>query len=60
MRRDLLPILACPMCKALLKLTVETESGGEVITGALSCEACNEEYTITDAIPNLLPPESRE
>jgi uncharacterized protein YbaR (Trm112 family) len=60
MRRDLLPILACPLCKASLGLTVEAEAGGEVITGVLSCEACNEEYPITDAIPNLLPPDSRE
>ncbi len=56
MRRDLMEILACPVCKGALELTVEREEGEEVITGQLVCSACNETYPIEDSIPNLLPP----
>ena len=56
MRRDLMGILACPVCKGALELTVEREEGEEVITGQLTCSACNETYPIEDSIPNLLPP----
>ena len=56
MRRDLMEILACPVCKGALELTVEREEGEEVITGQLACSACNETYPIEDSIPNLLPP----
>lgn len=59
MRRDLMDILACPVCKSPLELTVETEKDGEVITGTLRCSQCNEDYPIEDAIPNLLPPHLR-
>ena len=49
-------ILACPVCKSELELTVETEEGDEVIKGNLVCHQCDESYPIEDAIPNLLPP----
>ncbi len=52
-------ILACPVCKGTLELTVETEEGDEVVTGSLECAACDESYPIEDTIPNLLPPELR-
>jgi len=59
MRKDLVDILACPMCKTPLELTVEEESGEEVVSGHLSCKKCSERYPIEDRIPNLLPPEMR-
>ena len=59
MRQDLMDILACPMCKGPLTLTIVTVEGDEVMTGALHCAACNEDYPIDDGIPNLLPPEMR-
>ena len=60
MRRDLMDILACPVCKGELTLTTTSESGGgEVIEGALLCAECNERYPISDGIPNLLPPDLR-
>jgi hypothetical protein len=37
MRKDLVDILACPICKSPLELTVEEESGEEVIRGHLTC-----------------------
>jgi uncharacterized protein YbaR (Trm112 family) len=59
MRKDLIEILACPVCKSHLELTVEEEMEDEVIKGYLTCEKCNERYPIEDRIPNLLPPEMR-
>ena len=57
MKRELMDILACPVCKGELKLTVEKEDEKEVITGSLHCAKCNVDYPIADSIPNLLPPE---
>lgn len=55
MKRDLMDILACPVCKGELELSVDTEEGGEVITGSLHCPECDVSYPIVDSIPNLLP-----
>ena len=35
MRRDLMDILACPVCKSPLLLDAEPEDNDEVVTGAL-------------------------
>ncbi len=59
MNKELMEIIACPMCKGELELRVETEDGEEVITGSLICHQCDETYPIEDAIPNLLPPNMR-
>ncbi len=59
MRRELMEVLACPVCKGQLELVVEQEEGEEVMTGHLICQACNETYPIEDSIPNLLPPHLR-
>lgn len=60
MKRELMAILACPMCKGELKLTVEKEDGQEIVNGSLYCPKCNELYPIEDTIPNLLPPAMRK
>ncbi len=57
MRKDLMDILACPMCKSELELTIDEEEGDEVVKGSLFCKKCNERYPIDDGIPNLLPPD---
>ena len=57
MKRELVEILACPVCKGSLQLTVEDEDGGEVATGSLYCRKCDHYYPIVESIPNLLPPE---
>lgn len=59
MRRDLMDILACPLCKGTLTLTIVVVEADEVIIGTLNCAACGEDYPIADGIPNLLPPEMR-
>ena len=59
MRHDLMEILACPVCKGELTLTVEQEDDEEIIEGSLHCTACDETYPISEGIPNLLPPDLR-
>ena len=58
MKRELMDILVCPVCKGELELTVE-EDKEEVVTGSLFCPKCNERYPIVDTIPHLLPPDQR-
>jgi len=55
MKRSLLPILCCPVCKGDLVLVVTEEEEIEIITGILSCPACEVDYPIEDGIPDLLP-----
>lgn len=52
-------ILACPVCKGELELTVDKENSQEIVTGYLYCRKCSERYPIEDTIPNLLPPAMR-
>ena len=59
MKRDLMDILVCPLCKGELTLTVDKEEDGEIVEGNLHCAACDETYPIEDSIPNLLPPALR-
>ena len=59
LKRDLMEILVCPVCKGELQLKAEEEEGDEIVTGSLFCAACDESYPIEDTIPNLLPPELR-
>ena len=60
MKRELLDILACPMCKGDLSLNVTREDGDEIMEGSLTCASCDEVYPIEDSIPNLLPPDLRD
>jgi uncharacterized protein YbaR (Trm112 family) len=55
MKRILMSILACPVCKGDLQLSVVTENEKEIITGSLFCSNCKVTYPINDGIPNLLP-----
>jgi len=55
MKKELMQILACPVCKETLELRVDKEEGEEVISGSLYCTRCQHRYPIVDAIPNLLP-----
>jgi uncharacterized protein len=60
MRREMMEILVCPVCKAELELSVDREDDDEVLDGSLRCAACDERYPIADGIPNLLPADMRE
>ena len=60
MRKELTEILACPVCKEELELTVDEENEREVVSGSLYCRKCDFRYPIKDTIPNLLPPEQQD
>jgi uncharacterized protein YbaR (Trm112 family) len=57
-KKELIDIIVCPVCKGELKLTV-TEEDEEIISGSLHCPKCGADYPIINGIPNLLPPEQR-
>jgi len=57
MKRRLIESLVCPLCKGELKLSVEEEKEGEIVSGSLYCPKCKVNYPIKDTIPNLLPQE---
>lgn len=59
MKKTMMDILACPMCKHHpLELKVAKEDEREVISGTLLCKKCGLSYPIEDGIPNMLPPAS--
>ncbi len=60
MRRNLMDILVCPMCRGKLRLKISVERDGEIVEGSLTCKACDETYPIEDTIPNMLPPSLRD
>ena len=60
MKKELMEILVCPLCKGPLELTVDEEDEKEIVTGSLYCSRCQERYPIVDTIPNMLPPDLRE
>ncbi len=60
MKKELMEILACPVCKGDLELSVEEEKGKEIISGSLYCPRCAQHYPIVETIPNLLPPDQRD
>jgi uncharacterized protein len=55
MRRSLMDILCCPVCKGDLALGVKNENEREILEGELLCSACGVNYPIHEGIPNLLP-----
>ena len=54
MNRDLMDILACPICRGDLELCPGREEGDEVVSGSLVCDKCPHEFPIVDSIPNFL------
>jgi uncharacterized protein YbaR (Trm112 family) len=60
MKRGLMSILACPVCKGELALNVTEENETEIVSGSLYCARCDISYLISETIPNLLPPENKK
>ena len=60
MKKELMDILACPVCKEKLELAVEKEDEKEIVTGSLHCARCDVYYPIEKTIPNLLPPDQHD
>jgi len=59
LKRNLLDIICCPMCKGDLALTVTRENEFEILEGNLRCGSCKLDYPIEEGIPDLLPPDHR-
>lgn len=59
MRKSLMEILCCPVCKGDLELKATKETDELVLEGSLSCAKCPDTYPIEDGIPNLLPKDLR-
>jgi len=55
MKKELMDILCCPICKGDLQLQVEIEEKNDIITGVLTCNTCKVTFPINDGIPDLLP-----
>lgn len=58
MRTDLCNILACPDCRGALALDIHEQSDEEVLTGTLTCVACQKCYSIKRGIPRFINGES--
>lgn len=60
MKRSIVPLLCCPVCKGDLTLTVTDGDDREIREGKLHCLVCRVEYPVEDGIPDLLPPSPSE
>lgn len=61
MRKDLMEILACPICKNPdLELIVFQENPHEVESGLIFCQKCSRFYPIRGTIPVMLPDDLRK
>jgi SAM-dependent methyltransferase len=54
MKRRLLDLLVCPMCKSELSLRTDLASGDEIVSGTLSCGACRIGYPVARGIPRFV------
>ncbi|VUT24023.1 MAG: Trm112p-like protein [Candidatus Methanolliviera sp. GoM_asphalt] len=60
MRRDIIDLFACPICKGDLVIDfISKEDGDEIIEGGLCCSKCKEHYPIENGVVILLPPDTR-
>ena len=61
MKKKLLDILACPMCKNHPLELVEIKSkDNEIQEGAIYCISCQRHFLIIEEIPIMLPDELRD
>lgn len=59
--KDILNILACPICKGYpLELRVLKSTGEVVIKGVISCSFCGRKYPINEGISCMLPDQLRK
>ena len=61
LKKDLMEILACPICKNPdLELLVFTEDEIEIEMGIIICTECSRYYPIKNTIPVMLPDNMRK
>jgi SAM-dependent methyltransferase/uncharacterized protein YbaR (Trm112 family) len=53
MRPELAEHLRCPACAGPLEATFTEQDGPHVMTGSLSCPACNSAYAISRGVPRM-------
>ena len=56
MKKSLLQLVVCPLCGGSLACHSFEEADGVVLSGLLTCEACDTSYPLIGSIPRLLPP----
>ncbi len=54
MKKELLDILCCPVCKGDVKLMIKEEINNEIMKGELYCSKCSINYPIENGIPNMI------
>ncbi len=59
MKRRILDIICCPVCKGKFMLTEMEGNDTEIMEGLLTCTACKRVYLISSGIANLLPEDQR-
>ena len=55
MKRSILPLLCCPVCKGNFTVSVTDGDDQEIRKGTLHCPVCQVDYPVDDGIPDLLP-----
>lgn len=61
MKKDLMEILACPICKnPELELFIFEENEQEIENGLITCTKCRRYYPIRKTIPIMLPDDLRK
>ena len=53
MKKDLLEILCCPLCKKDLVLQTELTNNGNISEGSMVCNSCGNRYLVHAGIPRL-------
>ena len=56
MKRELMDILACPVCKGSLALSVTQEQEDEIVEGSLKCELLRRDLRHRGHHPQPPPP----
>ncbi|MCK4794007.1 MAG: methyltransferase domain-containing protein [Desulfobacteraceae bacterium] len=54
MKREILGILCCPICKQDLRLFEEEVANNEVIDGILECDDCQKSFEIIKGVPRMI------
>ena len=60
MKKQLLDVLACPICKKHPLTLHIFEEEKEIVEGIMMCDNCNRWYPIIEEIPYMLPDKLRD
>ena len=54
MKKNLMEILVCPICKGEMKLETKDKNREDIFQGELVCKTCSKSYSISEGIPRLV------